>query len=149
MKFTAKTKPLLTVLALLLLTLNIQCKSEKDPIPYVYVDIRISLNTPDFYPLNAIGNSVFVTGGYKGIVIFRKSIDEFLAFDRACTFDPDCERLELDDTHTKLVHTNCCNSEYSLLLDGHPVHEPAKMPLKRYKVVYYEGLNSLEITNEF
>jgi len=123
------------------------CDSYDDLIPYVPVDITISLNSPEFYELNAVGNSVAVTGGYRGIILYRKSPDEFLAYERACTQDPDCNRLEIDQNRMMATHHDCCGSEFSIILDGTIVTGPAVIPLKQYAVIFYPQNNSIRITN--
>ena len=45
-----------------------------DYIKNVYVDIDIDLSLPQFSELNAIGNSVFIEGGNKGIIIYHYAL---------------------------------------------------------------------------
>jgi len=113
----------------------------------VYVNTYVYLSDPEFYELNAVGNAVFYDyEGYKGIIIFRKSMDEFLVFDRCCSYDPttECEIVEkTDDSY--LVKCDCCGSIYSLY-DGYPLEGPAALPLKSYNLTF-DGNNTLHIYN--
>ena len=131
---------------LLLISLNFfSCNEIQSPIPYEFVDITIDLNKPEFFDLNAIGNYVPITGGYSGIIIYRSSLDEFKAYERTCTYDIDC-RVSVDDNNMNMIDT-CCNSEFSLTMDGAVVKGPATYPLRQYKTIYYPNNKSLRITN--
>jgi nitrite reductase/ring-hydroxylating ferredoxin subunit len=123
-----------------------QCKNKDDVIPYVYVDYYIYLSDPDFSALNAVGNYVYVTGGYRGMIIYRKSIDEFAVYDRACTFQPskECEKVEIDENQLVAV-CSCCNSKFTLY-DGYVMEGPASMPLKQYNASF-DGNTLVHIYN--
>jgi hypothetical protein len=132
----------------------INCHSTPYTIPYVDVYIIISLGDPEYNALNAIGNSANVTGGYKGIMIYRKSMDEFLAFERACPYDPNCTctktkcgLVTTDKAGITATDNECCGSQYSLILDGNVVKGPGKLPLKQYQVNFNPNTNILTITN--
>ena len=53
------------------------CGDSNDYIRNVYVDIEIDLSLPEFSPLNTVGNSFFIEGGNKGIIIYRFSNYEY------------------------------------------------------------------------
>lgn len=120
---------------LFLLTL---CTDQDQVVPYVKVNISIYLYDPEFSALQGIGNSIAVTGGVSGILIYRLSMEEFLAFDRTCTHNVDdfCQVFS-DDSGLFAVDTFCCGSKF-LLLDGSVVKGPAKYPLKQYNT-YFDG----------
>ena len=48
-----------------------------DYIRDVYVNIEIPLNQPEFSELNAIGNSIFISGGVKGIIIYHNNVNNY------------------------------------------------------------------------
>ncbi len=125
----------------------ISCDNPKNPIPYKYVDITLDLNKPEFIELKAIGNIVEITGGISGIIVYRSSTNEYKAYERTCTYDPECERIELNEFKDKMVH-NCCGSEFSLTMDGIVYKGLAELPLINYKVIYYQNNNSLRILNQ-
>jgi nitrite reductase/ring-hydroxylating ferredoxin subunit len=115
---------------------------EETSIPYVYVNFTIYPNTLDFIP---DGGWVYVTGGYKGIIIYRHLHDEFLAFERACPFDPleDDARVEVESSGIIATDPNC-GSRF-LLTDGSPIQGPATVGLKQYRTMY-DGF-TLIVTN--
>jgi nitrite reductase/ring-hydroxylating ferredoxin subunit len=140
-----KSNLVLFFLIAIFLTSSFNCKDKDEYVPYVWVDFYAYLSDPEFVDLNAIGNYVNVTGGYKGIVLYRKSIDEFVAYDRACAYDPlkECERVNVDETNLYLI-CPCCNSKFSIL-DGSVVNSPATKPLKMYQCTF-DG-NAIHVFN--
>jgi nitrite reductase/ring-hydroxylating ferredoxin subunit len=132
------------IFSVLLITCSFSCDKETEgtSIPYVYVNFTIYPNTLDFIP---DGGWVTVTGGYKGIIIYRPLHEEFLAFERACPYDPleDSARLEVETSGIIAVDPNC-GSRF-LLTDGSPVEGPATISLKQYRT-RYDGY-SLSVSN--
>jgi len=128
-----KTK--IFIFSVLLITCSFSCDKETEgtSIPYVYVNFTIYPNTLDFIP---DGGWVTVSGGYKGIIIYRPMHEEFLAFERACPYDPleDSARLEVETSGIIAVDPHC-GSRF-LLTDGSPVEGPATISLKQYRTRY-------------
>ena len=145
MNFIMKTFKIPTLLIIFFLFLFPNCRKNDEPVPYVYVNFYVNLSSPQFISLTSVGGWVYVTGGYKGIVIYRNSIDEFCAYDRACTYKPttDCERIDVEDNGITAIDS-CCGSRF-LLMDGSVVNGPATVSLTRYKT-YYNG-TSVQVTN--
>ncbi|MCD6112353.1 MAG: hypothetical protein J7J86_03690 [Bacteroidales bacterium] len=111
------------------------CKDTQNKVvPYVYVNFYIEPNSLQYENINTIGNSIYVTGGNKGIIIYRKSTDEFMAFDRTCTYDPDEPEsiIEIMEQGTPIGIDSLCGSKF-LLLDGMPFEGPATIPLLQYR----------------
>lgn len=114
-------------------------KGNSSGIPYAYVDIYININEPAFFNLSAVGGFEYINGGSQGIVLYRKSNDEIVAFDRHCTFnvEQNC-RVAVDSTFI-FLHDTCCNSSF-FLMDGTVNQGPATLPLKFYNVDF-DGSN--------
>lgn len=133
---------------LLSLLLLLGCRSQTgDFVPNVLVDVVININLPSYQALNVVGGlHFFDPAGYRGLVIYRQSIDEFLAFDRACTNLPSepCHVVSLD-TATFLLACACCDSRFSL--DGFVANPPAVLSLKPYRTLFSPNSNTLRITN--
>ena len=121
------------------------CKKNDNAVPYVYVNFYVSISLPQFSSLTSVGGWVYVTGGYRGIVIYRNSIDEFCAYDRACPNKPSQanERIAVEANGITAIDSTC-GSRF-LLIDGSVVNGPAKISLTRYKT-YFSG-TSLQVTN--
>lgn len=132
----------------LLLALGIfayACRKSDDVVPNVYVDIYVYTSDPAFVNLNVPGGWVYITGGAKGIIIYRKSTTDFMAYERNCTYNPSeaCARVEVDSSNVLAVD-KCCGSQFSII-DGSVVKTPATMPLKQYQTSF-DG-NVLHIYN--
>ena len=141
------TKTTVFILFLLLLPGFFLCKDNDDAIPDVYVDIEIDLNNPDFYLLQAVGNYVYITGGVNGIIVYRKSFDEFMAYERTCPYDPKTGIVDVVADRHVAVDSLGCGSEFSLLIDGAVTKGPAGLPLKFYQTVYNNQTSILRIMN--
>jgi len=136
--FTANKLFLITLLGTVLCLCG--CKRDEDQIPNVYVNFYVNTTDPGFIDLNAVGGWVYVTGGSKGIIIYRKSVNEFMAFDRHCPYQPSdaCSRCEVDTSNNLFVFDNCCGSKF-LITDGSVQQSPAYVPLKAY-YTSFDGL---------
>ena len=122
----------------LLLPVGSSCKKEHEQpqIPYVYVNFSINPNSTEHQGLNVVNGWETVTGGYRGIVLFRKSQDEFMAYERTCPNDPgeDGARISVEASG---ITAQCpvCGSKY-ILLDGSTYEGPSHYPLKQYQTNY-------------
>jgi nitrite reductase/ring-hydroxylating ferredoxin subunit len=121
----------------LLIFSTFSCGKEetRDQIPYVYVNFPLYVNTLDYV---AEGQYIYVSGGYKGIIIYRPIRDEFLAYERACPHDPLKEgaRVKVDESGLIAVDS-LCGSKF-ILTDGSPIEGPAGIALKQYRT-HYDG----------
>ena len=114
------------------------CKKETAPndIPYVYVNFHIDPNGTQYLNLNAVNGWETVTGGYNGILIFRKSVNEFAAFERACPYDPGTEGAQVRvDKSGITCYCLVCGSKF-IMVDGTPYEGPSRYPLKQYSTIY-------------
>lgn len=123
----------ISILATVLILLS--CNRREDQIPYVPVDIAFDLNSPVYVDLNAIGGWTYIDGGSKGIIVYRKTLDDYVAFDRHCSFEPtnDCSQVSVDETNLFAVDT-CCGSKF-LISDGTVNEGPAVFSLRQYSLI--------------
>jgi Rieske Fe-S protein len=124
------------IVALISLSASCGKGSDHDSIPNIAVDVIIDVNSTMYINLNMVGGYEYLTGGYKGLVVYRVSNNEFVAYDRACSHDPliTNSRLEMDNSSFVLQDTVCGSS--FLILDGSVVNGPATLPLKRYNTSF-------------
>jgi len=122
------------------------CKKEEHPtIPNVYVDFYVDVSSTIYIELNTIGGWVYLTGGYKGILVYRNSVEDFVAFERTCPYDPDDDDAIIEVESSGLtVIDSCCMSRY-LIIDGSVVNGPSTIPLKQYRTTF-DG-NMLHVFN--
>ncbi|MBL4715071.1 hypothetical protein JYT59_00665 [Sphingobacteriaceae bacterium AH-315-L07] len=121
------------------------CKKDDDTdeIPDVLVDRQlIIVNYPS---LTAVNGWEYISGGSKGIIVYRVSTDEFKAYDRNCSYEPlsSCAKCNVDSSGLTAIDT-CCGSEFQLL-DGSVLTSPATKPLREYQTSYDGSI--LTITN--
>ena len=121
--------------ALLLLS---SCKKENMNqqlgIPYVNVDRYVLLNDPNSLSLNAVGGFLYLDAGSRGVVIYHRSYEEFVAYDRHCTYNTSdaCGKVSLDSTTNVILNCACCTSKFSLI-DGSVLNGPSTNPLLQYQ----------------
>lgn len=133
MKLIRRSHPLSLLLLITGVTILSCDKEEEGDIPDVPVDIYINVNKPSYSDLQTTGGWVYLTGGSKGIIVYRRSSREFMAYDRHCTYRPNknCGRAQVDSSNIKIHCRPCSGSEYSIM-DGSVLKGPASRPLKQY-----------------
>lgn len=111
-------------------------KDEKGGVPLTGVNININVNLPEYNDLAVPGGWVYLTGGSQGLIVYRKSTDEFVAMDRHCPYRPeDVCKVVVDESEVIARDTACCHSAF-LLLDGSVTEGPAAIGLKRYNTTF-------------
>ena len=122
-------------------------KDQYPEIPYAVVNIFIDPNSTMYIELNAVGGWVYLTADppSRGIIVYRLSQDEFMAYERICPYDPDMAsaRVEVESSAVTAIDS-LCGSRF-ILTDGQPFKGPATLPLKQYRT-YYDG-STLHIFN--
>jgi Rieske Fe-S protein len=126
------------VLVLFFLLCVFSCQKQKQQVvPYVYVDIRMYSSDPSFISLNSPGGWAYVSGGNHGILVYRRSLNEFAAYDRTCTYTPNDpnETVSVEAANNILAADAHCGSKF-LITDGSVNRGPATLPLKAYQTTY-------------
>ncbi|MBL7890942.1 MAG: hypothetical protein JNL24_15415 [Bacteroidia bacterium] len=122
------------------------CKKEtENTVPNAAVDIYIYINNPSYTNLTSVGGWVYITGGVRGIVVYRKSNTEIAAYERNCTYQSSnaCATVYVDNSNI-IAKDTCCGSQFSIY-DGSVLQGPAGIPLKPYNTTF-DG-NLLHIYN--
>ena len=136
------------ILSILISAIGIWSCSDKltDPIPYKFVDFTVDLNAAGNGKLTGIGGYyVEPNEGVKGIIIFHRGSEDYVAYDRCCSYRPAdaCAKVNVD-ANLLTATDSCCQSRF-LLSDGSPAQGPAIHVLKQYFVTRNGSL--LRITN--
>ena len=108
------------------------CGDSNNYIRNVYVDVEIDLSLPEFSNLSTVGNSLFIEGGNKGIIIYRYSNYEYKIYDRNCSYEPNLECSYIDSINSIIAFCGCCSSAFLLDQNGSAANSPAVLPLKQY-----------------
>jgi hypothetical protein len=131
-------------LSLLFIACN---KNKRNPVPSIPFDITIDINLPSYNALISVGTYAYVNGGSRGIIVYRRSIDEFIAFDRHSPADPEgtCFLPLVPDQNNFLVLKDTCNNATFSLYDGSPMTN-SEYGLRQY-ATQFNGSNLLRIYN--
>lgn len=113
-------------------------------IPVRQVNANLNLNLPAYQNLNIISGWVYITGGSRGIIVYRKSETEFLAYERHSPYQPEdnCRVSVSDDDIT--IEDECSSSKWSII-DGTVLNGPASRPLLQYNTNWNDPF--LRVTN--
>jgi hypothetical protein len=138
----------LLVICLGLLLLSSKCNNQNQhPVPFVPVDITIDIQLPSYSNLQGVGGWTYLNGGSRGIIVYRKAIDEFVAFDRHAPSDPEgsCPFALYPDDQNFLQLIDSCNNAVFSLYDGSPVSNSI-FGLRQY-ATQFNGNNLLRVYN--
>jgi hypothetical protein len=128
------------IFTIIVMIIFMSCGDSDDYIKNVYVDIDIDLSLPQFSELNAIGNSVFIEGGNKGIIIYHYANYEYKIYDRNCSYEPSLGCSYIDSVQSTIAFCGCCSSAFLLDQDGSAANSPALLPLKQYNYILNNSL---------
>ena len=124
------------------------CRERLHPVPDIPFNINIDINLPTYVGLQSIGGFAYVDNiGVKGVVVYRATLDEFVAFDRMSTADggDTCDGLFINPENQLILLDPCTESQF-LLIDGSLVQGPANWGLRGYRT-FFNGSNILNIQN--
>lgn len=111
------------------------------------VNFALLSGSAQFFPLNNIGGSIYVSGyGLNGIVIYRVNQNQFVAFERSCTYDG-CNNAKAKvwvQTGNGSMRDSVCASVFNIA-DGSIQQGPASIPLYQYHTSW-DG-NQLQVYN--
>lgn len=134
-KSTLKISSIL--LTLLLLGAFFSCdKDDKERVPNIYTNFMIDIGTGQYTELQLIGGWVYVTGGYRGIILYRNTLEEIVALDRTSTYKPETLGIQVVVEPGNLIAADTVNGMKYLLMDGSVIEGPVSTPLKRYRTSF-------------
>lgn len=123
------------------------------PVPSVPVSITLNTDLPAYFYLKSPGTWIYFEGGNRGVVLVHDFDDQFYAFDRTCSYQPDlsCSRVEIDSARYFFKCGNvvadsfelCCSSRFQL--NGLVNNGPARFPLRAFRVTFTG--NTIHISN--
>ena len=128
---------LLILIAILPLLHGCQKYPENPNRPILLAPITIYPNTSQYYDLNFVSNWLYITSDVestsRGIIVYRQSETEFLAYDRMPPNEPDACTDSQGNTTRLVVDfpfvVDRCNNAYYNILNGQLiVQEPEKIP---------------------
>jgi hypothetical protein len=117
------------------------------PVPNIPFDISINITLPSYSSLQGVSGFAYVNGGSRGIIVYRRGISDFIAFDRHSPADVtgSCEQPLVQDAGNFLMLNDTCNNAQFSLYDGSPI-TGSEFGLRQY-VVTWDGNSTLRIYN--
>ncbi len=143
MKFNKSKVKKIFVFILLIFSIS-TCKNEViDIMPNVHFTAYVS--SGELANLG-VTSAILKDGGYGGLIIYRKNNEEYLAFERLCTYYPNDTAIVVLDKDQQTATCPKCKSTFLLSADGYKNNNgPAKLPLKQYSCI--PSPNRLTIVN--
>jgi nitrite reductase/ring-hydroxylating ferredoxin subunit len=123
------------------------CKKDKnEDVRSGGVNEYLNLNEPTYLDLNVPGNYVYYPAGTRGIIVYRRSTTEFIAYERSCPYDPQKSTglVTVETTFTSAADSTC-GSRFSIY-DGSIINGPTTQSLSQYRTEMLSG-NILHIFN--
>lgn len=129
------------------LVLGACTKNQQNPVPNYPFDVTIDLNLPTYDDLLGVGGYAYLNAGSKGVIIYRRGIDDFVAFDRHSPADVEgtCATPLTPDVDNFLILNDECNDAEFSLYDGSPI-SGSDFGLRQYATGYGGG-TTLRIYN--
>lgn len=122
-----------SVIFILFFLILFSCQKEDDYINNVIVDIDLNLSLPEYSELQIVGNSIFINGGVKGIIVYYQGFETYKTYERSCTYEPSLNCARIDSVNSTIAICNCCDSKFLLGQEGQAIDGPALLPLKQYQ----------------
>ena len=113
------------------------CKDDFDE--WGYVNFYIEPDTTEYYNLNE-GTRCweYFEGGNRGVIIFRNSHYEFMAYERSCVVKNCKGRLEVEEDNNVIIRCQKCGNEW-LGFDGSPLSSSSATRMLYSYCAYYDG----------
>jgi hypothetical protein len=129
--------------------LTVSCNKNRNlnPVPSIPFDVTIHLELPSYSALQGIGGACYYDNcGAQGIVIYRKSMDEFVAYDRQSpASETKCALpLTMDVENMLQLNDSCTGAKFSLY-DG-SIISGSTFGLRQYQTAW-NGSNLLRVYN--
>lgn len=144
--------PIFNTITLFSAILFAACSKGPDPtttssnVPNVAVSLSININNQPYQTLQHVGGQAYASGGNRGIILYRVSSTQILAYDRTCTYDlPDAGGIVQGQTNNTAICLDCGSQYY--LSNGGVASGPTTIGLKQYKVSFSLATNIATITN--
>ncbi|HQQ94392.1 MAG TPA: hypothetical protein PLQ93_07545 [Bacteroidia bacterium] len=117
----------------------------QNPVASVPVSISLYPNDPLYFKIQAVGGWMYIDGGINGIVVYRKSEQEFVALERSSTQLPNDPKARVQVQNDNFTLRDTVSGSTWRILDGAVIKGPAEWPLRLYGSTY-DG-NLLRIVN--
>jgi hypothetical protein len=111
-------------------------QAKDNPVPSVGVDITVYPNDPVNFTLQGIGGWKYISGGINGIIVYRKSQQEFVALERTSSYLPDNAGAKVKVLSDNFTCRDTVSGSEWQIIDGAVTKGPATWPLRAYSANY-------------
>lgn len=118
-----------------------------NPVPSIPVNITLYPNDPFNTIIQSIGGWKYYDGGINGIIIYRKSLEEFIAIERTSSYLPDNSAARVKVMSDNFTLRDTVSDSQWRMFDGSVTKEPAQWPLRLYGTSYNTNTGTLKISN--
>ena len=139
------------VLLMVLVSL-FSCKKKKDesaannPVPYVSVNYTLYPDDPIYFKIQSIGGWMYIDNvGINGIIVYRKSMEEFFVIERTSSYLPGNPAAKVKVMSDNFILRDSISDSQWRINDAQVVKGPAQWPLRIYANTYINS--ALRITN--
>ena len=121
---------------------GVSCKKKKsqantnNPVPSLPVNVKIYPNDPSYFKLQTIGGWVYINGGINGIIVYRKSNEEFIAIERTSSYYPNNAAAKVFVQSDNFILRDTVSDSRWQIIDATVTKGPAEWPLRRYGTSY-------------
>jgi hypothetical protein len=112
-----------------------RCDDPSQYIPYVPVDFEINVDLPSYIDLSVPSGHLLVSGGSQGIILYRYTLDQFVALDRHATADIEAA-CQVQIAEDGLMLLDPCSDAQWLIIDGSVVSGDVSLPLHKYATTW-------------
>ena len=108
------------------------CGEKNCYIKNVLVEESIPLSLPEYSEITTTGNSIFIEGGVKGIIIYHGVGNSYNVYDRSCSYESCLSCSRIDSVNSGIAYCGCCTSAFLISNTGEAINTPALLSLKSY-----------------
>lgn len=119
--------------------------ASNNPVPYVPVSLTLYPNDPLNFKIQSIGGWIYTNGGINGIVVYRKSDQEFVAIERSSSQLPSNPRAKVYVLGDNFTLLDSISTSKWRIFDGSVTQGPAQWGLRLYGTTF-DG-STLRISN--
>lgn len=139
----------LTCLVVFIFSISCRKKTQvppQYPVPNVPVSVLIYPNDATNFKIQAVGGWMYVSGaGHQGLIIYRKTLDEFVAIERSSPENPNNAASAVKVQSDNFTLRDTIKNATWQIVDGAVMNNSSKWPLRLY-ATSYDG-NSLRVSN--
>jgi nitrite reductase/ring-hydroxylating ferredoxin subunit len=115
-------------------------------IPNVSVHLSININSSPYTTLLKVGGVAYASGGYRGLLLYRRDANTIMAYDRTCSYNLSDANGIVDSQTNGTGICLACGSTYNLY-NGNVNTGPSTIGIKSYATSFNSGLGTLTVTN--